>query len=144
MVKRAEPKLGTEGEVLAHRVVAIIIDSIVMTLLVIMFAFFGLVGALAGPFFVILAMAGAISLTFFYAFLLEGYMGQTIGKKIMGIVVVKENGDPCDYLSSFVRNLLRIIDGIFVYLVGLIVILVSDKNQRIGDHIAGTIVVRAK
>ena len=47
------------------------------------------------------------------------------------------------YVDAFVRTLLRIIDGLAFYLIGFIVILVTEKKQRIGDFTAGTIVVKA-
>ncbi|MFV9678127.1 MAG: RDD family protein, partial [Methanosarcinales archaeon] len=73
----------------------------------------------------------------------EGTSGQTLGKKIMGIKVVKENGDQPSFMDALIRTILRIIDGIAFYLVGFIVILVSEKKQRLGDMAAGTIVVEA-
>jgi len=63
----------------------------------------------------------------------------------MNIVVVKESGESCTYKASFWRNLLRIIpDGLFFYLVGLISIVLSEKNQRLGDHLANTTVTKTK
>jgi uncharacterized RDD family membrane protein YckC len=44
---------------------------------------------------------------------------------------------------SLVRSLLRIIDGLFVYLVGAILVWRSDMKQRFGDRVAKTVVVRA-
>jgi len=73
----------------------------------------------------------------------EGTSGQTLGKKIMGIKVVKENGDQPSFMDALIRTILRIIDGIAFYLVGFIVILVSEKKQRLCDMAAGTIVVEA-
>jgi len=73
----------------------------------------------------------------------EGSSGQTLGKKALGIKVVKENGNKLTYGDAFIRTILRIIDSIGAYLLGLIVILVSQKKQRIGDLAAHTIVVKA-
>ncbi len=82
---------------------------------------------------------------FFYSFLLEGAKGQTLGKMAMNIVVIKEDGTKCTYTASFLRNLLRIIlDSLLFYLIGLISIIFSKRNQRLGDHLAGTIVVKTK
>lgn len=78
-----------------------------------------------------------------YFILMEGTMGQTLGKMATGIKVVKEDGSPCDMKSSLIRNILRIIDAIFVYVVGAIIIAQSDKNQRLGDMGASTVVVGA-
>jgi len=89
-------------------------------------------------------LGGAFAVLFFlYFILLEGYKGQTVGKMITGIKVVKEDGSSCDMQASFIRNILRIIDGMFAYIVGAIIIAVSDKNQRLGDLAGKTIVVEA-
>ncbi|MFP4116777.1 MAG: RDD family protein [Candidatus Aenigmatarchaeota archaeon] len=146
MPNRPEPDMGTEKDALPRRIVAVIIDSIIMGLIAGLIAGGGALGAMTASNIFSIALIGiaGIFIMFFYAFLLEGYIGQTIGKMVMGIVVVKENGEPCDYLASFVRNLLRIVDGLFYYLVGLVAIILSNKRQRIGDHIANTVVVKAR
>lgn len=75
-------------------------------------------------------------------------MGQTIGKKLMKIVVVKEDGSPCTYTTSLIRNLLRIIDVLIpigntpTYLIGGVVILLTKRKQRIGDLLAKSVVVK--
>ncbi len=73
---------------------------------------------------------------------LEGSKGQTIGKMITKIKVVREDGKPIDMNQAFTRNILRIIDGLFAYLIGAILIWRSDKKQRLGDSIAKTVVVK--
>jgi uncharacterized RDD family membrane protein YckC len=57
-------------------------------------------------------------------------------------VVALETGEPIDWQASTVRNVLRLIDGLVFYLVGMIVIWLSDKQQRLGDRLAGTVVAR--
>lgn len=74
---------------------------------------------------------------------LEGSRGQTIGKMITKIKVVREDGKPIDMNQAFTRNILRIIDGLIVYLIGAILIWRSNKKQRLGDNIAKTVVVKA-
>jgi uncharacterized RDD family membrane protein YckC len=75
---------------------------------------------------------------------LEGSSGQTIGKKLMHIRVVKEDGARCDYGSALVRNLLRIIDHLpTLYILGIILIAATDKKQRLGDMLGKTLVVKA-
>jgi hypothetical protein len=60
-----------------------------------------------------------------------------------GIRVVNTDGSPVGFLTSAVRNVMRIIDILpTAYLVGIVSILVSSRNQRLGDHAAGTLVVR--
>ncbi|HOI39257.1 MAG TPA: RDD family protein [Methanobacterium sp.] len=84
---------------------------------------------------------------FIYFILLEKH-GQTIGKIIMGIKVVRDsNHNPISYQQSLVRNLLLIVD-LFPYpLPGLLAIIFSaksSKKQRIGDLVAGTLVLKKK
>ena len=45
--------------------------------------------------------------------------------------------------QAFTRNILRVIDGLLIYLIGAILIWKSDKKQRLGDSIAKTVVVKA-
>jgi uncharacterized RDD family membrane protein YckC len=79
---------------------------------------------------------------FLYFTLLEGRYGQTIGKMALNIKVVREeDGMPVDYGEAAVRTVLRIIDGLFDYLIGAIFIWTSDKEQRLGDRVAHTVVV---
>ena len=69
--------------------------------------------------------------------------GRSPGKALAGLRVVRRNGLPIDLRSSVIRNLMRIVDVLPAnYFVGLISIIVSASGERIGDHAAGTIVVR--
>ena len=71
--------------------------------------------------------------------------GRTIGKKLVGIRVIQENGHSLTLLSSFIRNLLRIIDSLPAsYFLGMIMIFFHSKHKRLGDVVAGTIVVRER
>lgn len=77
----------------------------------------------------------------YYFFALESGDGQTVGKKLMKLRVVRENGSPAGMREIAVRTILRVIDN---YLVGLIVMLATgERRQRIGDLAAGTVVVDA-
>ena len=88
---------------------------------------------------------GILSFAFYIAYYtyLEGTRGQTIGKMITKIKVVREDGTPIDMEQAFKRSILRVIDGLFVYLIGAILIWRSDKQQRLGDTVAKTVVVKA-
>ena len=71
--------------------------------------------------------------------------GRTPGKRRIGLRVVLEDGGPVTFPASAVRNVLRLIDLLpGTYLVGIASILVSSRNQRLGDHAAGTLVVRER
>ena len=137
----------------AIRFVAILIDYVIIAVIS---------GILAFP-FVVAAIAvaatsgnasalswGSISAAFLvglvvwflYFTLLEGHYGQTIGKMALSIKVVREaDGAPIDYGEAAVRTILRIIDGLFDYLIGAIFIWTSDEKQRLGDRVAHTVVV---
>ena len=79
---------------------------------------------------------------FLYFTLLEGRYGQTVGKMALSIKVVREaDGAPIDYGEAAVRTVLRIIDGLFDYLIGAIFIWTSDEKQRLGDRVAHTVVI---
>jgi uncharacterized RDD family membrane protein YckC len=59
-----------------------------------------------------------------------------------GIHVVGEDGGHLTFEASLVRNLLRLVDCLFFYLVGAIFALTSPHGQRLGDRAAHTLVVR--
>ncbi|HEX5097403.1 MAG TPA: RDD family protein [Acidimicrobiia bacterium] len=68
----------------------------------------------------------------------------TPGKRAMGIRVVARGAEPVDFVTSSVRNLLRIIDFIGFYLVGAVSIVSTQHSQRLGDLAAGTLVIRER
>lgn len=71
--------------------------------------------------------------------------GRTPGKRWTGIRVVDGNGGPVRFVTSVIRNLLRLIDFLpGFYLVGVISVVVSGRNQRLGDLAAGTLVIRER
>ncbi len=75
--------------------------------------------------------------------------GQTPGKRLLKLRVIREDGRPITFWEALARNLLRIFDAVpgFVvpiYSVGLITIFLSGRDQRIGDIFAGTVVVRER
>ncbi len=74
----------------------------------------------------------------------QGLNGRTPGKKLLGIKVVNAEGEPPGIGRSLLREVLWVIDSLpFLYLVGLITAAATKKNQRVGDMVAGTFVVRA-
>lgn len=72
------------------------------------------------------------------------WRGQTPGKRVIGIRVVKETGRPITAVEGIGRNLMRVVDGQFLYLVGVISVTLSRQNKRLGDYVAGTIVIHDK
>jgi uncharacterized RDD family membrane protein YckC len=68
--------------------------------------------------------------------------GQTPGKRWAGIRVIKETGRPITACEAIARNLMRAVDGFpGIYAVGIITMLLNPRNRRLGDFVAGTIVV---
>jgi len=75
--------------------------------------------------------------------------GQTPGKRLMKLRVIRDDGRPLTLWEAIARNLLPIGDAVPgfvlpVYSVGLIVIFLSGRDQRLGDIFAGTVVVRER
>jgi uncharacterized RDD family membrane protein YckC len=69
--------------------------------------------------------------------------GRTPGKRWTGLRVLRADGRPVDLLSSAIRNVVRLVDGLaLAYLPAMISVLVTKRNQRLGDIAASTIVVR--
>jgi uncharacterized RDD family membrane protein YckC len=69
--------------------------------------------------------------------------GRSPGKMLAGLRVVRRDGLAINLRSSVLRNLMRIVDMLPEnYVVGLIAMLLSPSGERLGDHVAGTIVIR--
>ncbi|MBA2941999.1 RDD family protein [Paenibacillus sp. CGMCC 1.16610] len=73
----------------------------------------------------------------------EAFMGgQTLGKRWLGLRVIQNNGQSATLLSIIIRNLFRLLDVMpLFYFVGMLSIFLSSKDKRIGDMVAGTLVV---
>lgn len=98
-----------------------------------------------GQSLVIAIISAIIFLVFFgYFIAFEAFWnGQTPGKKLLGIRVVRDGGYPLDLAGSFIRNLIRIGEfALAFYALSAVVSLLSPENKRLGDMAAGTIVVR--
>jgi uncharacterized RDD family membrane protein YckC len=117
------------------RFLAVLIDTIILAVVagILSFLFRGAPG-LSGFLSAIIAIG--------YFIVMEATQGATLGKMALGLRVVKTNGAPITWTDSIIRNLLRIIDSLFFYLVGAILIWTSPLKQRLGDRAANTVVVR--
>lgn len=137
---------------LGDRLIALIIDTLIIG------AFFAVIGmwiaskmggvtaegfALKGiP--ALIVISASFLFTFIYYFVLEAFFGATLGKIIIGIQVVNKDGGKCSMWASFIRNLLRIVDGLILYLVGFLFAIFSKTRQRLGDRVANTVVIEKK
>jgi uncharacterized RDD family membrane protein YckC len=83
----------------------------------------------------------AIQWGYFVAFELA-WEGQTPGKRALGLRVVEESGGRATFTKLAIRNLLRVVDFLpLLYGAGVLVMLSTERAQRIGDLAAGTLVV---
>jgi uncharacterized RDD family membrane protein YckC len=136
------------------RALALMLDTLIMILiggvLVVIggFAIWGLAAYWPGA----SNWAGAIFLIFF--FLLQwGYFaiseilmkGQTFGKRQLDLRVIKDSGAPITAYEAIGRNLLRAIDSLPVlYGIGILAVMLNKQNKRLGDMVAGTVVVHER
>ena len=82
----------------------------------------------------------------YFAFFEWIWNGQTPGKRMLKLRVLREDGRPVTFWEAMVRNLLRTLDMMPApfYSIGLISVFVSLSDQRVGDMVAGTVVVRER
>ena len=92
-----------------------------------------------------LALLAVFAIEWFYPTLYEaGKRGATPGKRMLGLRVVRESGAPITFGQSLLRNLMRAADILpFAYGFGIVSCLFTKKFQRLGDLVAGTLVVSA-
>ena len=140
------PAHGNPGEVIGRRIGAALIDLLLMIVLFVALAFaIGDTETSEGNFTIELTGGPFVLyllLNFGYYIALEATSGQTLGKRLVGIRVTKVDGSPPGWGGSAVRNVLRIVDGLCLYIVGLVTMIATDKKQRVGDLAASTVVVR--
>jgi uncharacterized RDD family membrane protein YckC len=91
-----------------------------------------------------LLVVGVFATQWVYWTLAEVLMGgQTPGKRLVGIRVVRVDGSPVGVLESAVRNLVRVVDSLpGIYAVGCLSVLLTRQHRRLGDLLAGTLLVR--
>jgi uncharacterized RDD family membrane protein YckC len=123
---------------LCSYVIDVIIQGVISIAVIIIFA--GAFAELFGAWMIFLYM---FLLNWFYHVICElCFKGQSPGKKIIGIRVVRSNGSPINPGASFVRNLLRFADTFMgLFIIALSCMMVSPGFRRIGDLAADTLVV---
>jgi uncharacterized RDD family membrane protein YckC len=81
----------------------------------------------------------------YYALFEVFWNGQTPGKRLVRIRVIGDSGRPITVYEAVTRNLLRVVDQFpGPYVVGIISIFLTARNKRVGDIVAGTVVVHEK
>ncbi|WP_030903636.1 RDD family protein [Streptomyces sp. NRRL F-5126] len=145
------PQFGAPGmPTLAHwglRVVGTIIDGIIIGLPYYVLAIPGAImssnGNSSGPILVLVGALAAIGLAIWQLYM-EGSTGQTIGKKAIGIRLLKEaDGSTLGFWFALGRRICHIVDSIACYL-GWLWPLWDSKKQTFADKICSTVVVRSR
>jgi len=131
------------------RLVAFIIDSIIVSIVGYIFAFIVTLAVVFGAFFlggfgfflIFWLIAGVIYVLYFTIF--DTYWGGTIGKRLLGLQVQMVNGGKVPFDKSFLRNLSKFFGLVLIdWLIGILT--AGDKRQKFLDRIAGTIVIQTK
>lgn len=148
MEKYPTPDMDSYAGVLDRRFEALLIDGLLVCIIAAALGYvagFVLSGSTLGGFggtLVALQFGAPLGLLA-YQTVFEGYYGQTLGKRYRSIVVVKSDGSQISWGAAGVRNVLRIVDALPIfYLIGIVVAFVTNDNQRVGDLVSDTVVVR--
>jgi uncharacterized RDD family membrane protein YckC len=81
-------------------------------------------------------------LTWAYSIVQEACWGRTVGKRVLRLRVVAQDGAPIGWMAAITRNLLRTVDMLpFGYALGLLSSLFDRNGRRLGDMVAGTVVI---
>ncbi len=130
---------------LGSRALAALIDSLLMFIWgVVVLVLYSVVAASLGTWaFALLVVALSFSVWGYFTFFEGLRNGQTPGKRQLGIRVIQDSGHSITVGAAAVRNLLRIADFLPPpYLIGAIAVAIHPKGKRLGDLVAGTVVVR--
>jgi uncharacterized RDD family membrane protein YckC len=159
VIRDCAPPAAPETKVVGRRIAAFLVDNVVMVVLILLCetpyvlvllnldpAFYERVPALVliAIISALYSMVVLLGVTIGYYALLEGYRGQTFGKMLFGLEVIREETGavPGPKAAALRAVMLLLADAQFLGVVGLSVILLSEKRQRIGDMAAGTLVIR--
>ena len=126
-----------------ERAGAALIDFIILTFLAILL--FLIIGRLQGEremIWISSFLGCIIFMHIAYGTFFEARWGKTIGKIALSIRVVKDTGDDLNLKEALIRNILRLVDMLFLYALGSLVMVSAPRFQRIGDLLARTIVIK--
>jgi len=126
---------------LGSRFISSLVDTTLMVVAIIPFL---LLGAVLGSAGVAVASLALLVVLFVVPTAFDAFAGgRTPGRRLAGLRLVTDDGGPVGLLPAAVRNLVRPVDFLpSLYTVGVITVFLSDRNQRLGDLAAGTLVVR--
>lgn len=145
---------GYEVAGIGSRFLAAVVDTTLIALLLLVTNFLlltiasaaspagGPTGDAAAWLIAVLGLVSFFVLWGYYIFFEMLWNGQSPGKRLVGLRVIRSDGSPIGVVESIVRNLIRIVDFLPLYYgIGVVVMFVSQRAQRLGDLAASTLVV---
>jgi len=137
---------------IGSRFIAILVDYLIWGLVFLVLALLAAIIVPALHFFGGVSANWAVGILLIIVFLLQwGYFalfeafgnGRTPGKRVAHIRVIHQSGRGVNFVEALARNLVRFVDALpSFYAIGVVTIFLSKRNQRLGDMVAGTLVVR--
>ncbi|MCA9816528.1 MAG: RDD family protein [Candidatus Obscuribacterales bacterium] len=143
---------------IGNRILAYLIDMTIVAMILLLLGMMDMAIYLAATYFKLpteaketLVMTISVVAIFVSFFLFFGYhiffegtwQGQSPGKRLAGIRVIENNGQPVSWSSVFIRNIVRVFDN-GMMLIGLLTMLINKNEKRLGDLAAGTLVIRER
>jgi uncharacterized RDD family membrane protein YckC len=138
---------------IGSRSLALAIDTLLQIGVLVVLGLFALAISYAGYFprlgkqwvYAILIFLAFLSQFAYFAFFEAIWSGQTPGKRWIHLRVMTDSGRPLGAQGAILRNLMRIVDSLpSLYAIGIITSLISSQNKRVGDYLAGTVVVQER
>lgn len=138
---------------IGSRFLAVALDTLlqfaiylVLGLIAALVASFSIAGTLERQWGIAILLFVAFGVQFGYFATFETFWnGQTPGKRWTHLRVIQDSGRPINAYDAILRNLLRIVDSLpSLYAIGIVTMLISKENKRVGDYAAGTVVVHEK
>jgi uncharacterized membrane protein SpoIIM required for sporulation/uncharacterized RDD family membrane protein YckC len=137
---------------LGSRTLAAVLDALVLggsafagVMALALLSFLGVRLGLSGTWAAVLLIGLGFFAAWGYYALFEGLReGQTPGKRMIGIRVVRDTGHPVTLGAAAARNLVRAVDAFLIppYFLGALLVALHPRGKRLGDMVAGTVVVR--
>ena len=150
-LQASQQTIDPEVHVMGRRIGAALLEFLPLSLLIVLVdSIFGInqyLSSLSSLPGIPYTSSTAVAWPWFYLVMMMYYVVQetlfstTIGKFLMGLRVVQNDGSPITFLHAFIRNIVRPIDAIWGYLLGWILALCSSRRRRLGDHLGRTLVV---
>ena len=129
-----------KGEAGLNRVLACLVDHLLIVSMV-----FLLTKILSGLSFISI-IALFFTVLALYFIILEGIWSRSVGKALFGLMVIRIDGGVCGWREATVRNLVRLVETnpLVLAIPCMIAIRNSNRRQRTGDSLAGTMVIATR